>query len=78
MHTRILSDQERFQLIAESQIVKESDIRRKKHILMDFGISEADLDSLFSDKEFSCLRALDLFADNVIRNHLGGKNLVAM
>lgn len=78
MHTRILSDSERFQIISESQKVKKSDIDRKKSILSDFGISQTALDSLFTDKEFSCLRALDCFTDSVIRNQLNGKEFAAM
>lgn len=45
-------------------------INQKKQVLHDFGISNDIIDELFQNQEFVSLRALDVFADNVLRKYL--------
>ena len=45
-----------------------SDITKKKKVLKDFGVSAELLDELFENKEFVSLRALDVFANNILQN----------
>lgn len=48
--------------------IKQKPIRQKMRILKEFGIPESLVQELFKDKEFQSLRALDCFADNILRN----------
>lgn len=52
--------------------VKQSDIQNKMKILADFGISKKEIASLFEDRDFESLRALDCFTSSVIKNMLTG------
>ena len=44
-------------------------VNQKKKVLEDFGISSETIDELFENHEFLSLRALDVFANNVLRNY---------
>lgn len=44
-------------------------VNQKKQVLEDFGISSEIIDELFANHEFLSLRALDVFANNVLRNY---------
>lgn len=44
-------------------------VNQKKKVLEDFGISSEIIDELFENHEFLSLRALDVFANNVLRNY---------
>lgn len=48
--------------------IKKKIVNQKMKILMDFGVSESLVRELFKNKEFESLRALDCFADNILRN----------
>lgn len=44
-------------------------VNQKKKVLEEFGISSEIVDELFENHEFISLRALDVFANNVLRNY---------
>ncbi|MEE1256250.1 MAG: hypothetical protein UHN47_07030 [Lachnospiraceae bacterium] len=44
-------------------------VNQKKKVLEDFGISSEIIDELFENHEFLSLRALDVFANNVLRSY---------
>lgn len=46
------------------------EIKKKKAVLHDFGLSNVLLNELFEGKEFRSLRELDIFADDIIAKHL--------
>ena len=46
------------------------EIKKKKAVLHDFGLSNTLVDELFENKEFRNLRELDIFADDIIAKQL--------
>lgn len=53
-----------------AEAVKKKLVKEKMQILKDFGVPAKTVDELFENKEFVSLRALDCFADSIIRNQL--------
>lgn len=53
-----------------------ADIEHKKKIMNDFGISDAQLNKLFKNREFESLRALDIFAKDVLKRWLESEEIM--
>lgn len=51
-------------------MVTERSIKRKKQVLIDFGIPEESVDQLFKDKKFDSMRTLDCFANKILIKRL--------
>lgn len=60
------------------QPVSQKDIRFKMDILLDFGLPEAEIRSLFEAQDFISLKALDCFTNSVIRKALNDTSNAAM
>lgn len=54
-------------IVTPKESVKKQDICKHMNILSDFGFTKEEINSLFEDKDFESLRALDCFTSNVIR-----------
>lgn len=54
----------------DSQKVTDKDIERKIRVLLDFGFKKKEIVPMLADMEFASLRALDCFADRMIREKL--------
>ncbi len=70
MRGKALSGKEKNKKIILSQQVKKGDLEQKIRVLLNFGFERSEVVSLFADREFSSLRALDCFADKLIKEKL--------
>lgn len=57
-------------MITLNEPVTKKDIHRKMSILFDFGFTQEEVTSLFKDKDFEGLRALDCYTSNAIKKML--------
>lgn len=55
--------------------ITKTDIHNKMKVLSDFGFSKEEIRSLFQDKDFENLRALDCFTSNIIKEMLNKKEV---